>query len=253
MTLSLKQNNPEGIICPDWEPDPLSVNPRACKNYSPNGACTLPTHLMCVEWERRFGKDTSARLPPAPRPADASDALAPTAAQPPPAQALLEAPGALDMGALAPTLAPTHLPMLPPLASLLATPVDAKELDRRAGGVNFALAPPAPKPLKPTRPATAQEKARAAFELLSRGFAPPAEGTGEGIHEVKDLITDERIRELEELGVDIRMGSPEHGEFWLVAKPTGQDRHEVTFRGVAMIWAAALLFDAKVTMTWAKK
>ena len=51
---------PEGITCPKWELD--EANPGAsrkrCRHYFDNGACRLPTEIICVEWVKKKSRPT---------------------------------------------------------------------------------------------------------------------------------------------------------------------------------------------------
>lgn len=49
------EDRPEGITCAQY----VRGEGKRCRHYLPNGACSLPTEFMCVEWLKRNG-----HLPP---------------------------------------------------------------------------------------------------------------------------------------------------------------------------------------------
>lgn len=60
---SIRGGRPAGITCPHYEAIP---GRKHCRHYLDNGACSLPTEFMCVEWMKANGHVV---LEAAPKPA----------------------------------------------------------------------------------------------------------------------------------------------------------------------------------------
>lgn len=218
------KHKPAGIECSDWEHDPrVPARPKQCRYFVSGGTCEVKGRFMCEEYDRAVARQASHRLPVVSAPPAAPETRPSVAEDRPGGGRAIDASGRQQGEAAGPIVGYLVVP-----SQVVASP------DRP--GASFALANPVPVAPKASK---ARDAAVAAFKT-ALGSTDVTVAEPSPFSPAKE-IDPESIKALEIACDEIVLESSSFGTIHLVAKATGLDRHELTFREAATL---RLLVDA---------
>ena len=216
-TLDTLEDKRAQVECSDYSPLPESAR---CKHYHKNGSCDLPSYMMCVEWLKR-NPNQQLTAPPE------------TPIQEHPIGGKKEASGASEKPRAKPLR--TVEPTVAHYGTNSGSPTQSRHL--LGGGKS---------------PKVAQRDIPYSLSSLppideSAALVPALIGNAE-------LLTEEQVDALANLGLEVRLDTGEGGMVTLVPQYTGAERVELSYRDCRTLVTCLQVFPgAKLQAIVAKK